>query len=223
MNRGEMRTLLRDWVSDTQSTEWSNTRVDRALNRAALQVLIDLSNVQWINLARGTEDFTSVSGTYAYTLSATNAAFLKRMYELGDSSDRAKDIPCNLVAEDARFVGRHPYQEPVSWPFYVTRNHSGSAWVINFLRDPGAGHNFRVEYIVRTSTITEGDAGSDSSEYTQIPPEYHDLVVAKAGWYLCGPDGSNERFTVSNYQMLFNQMTRSASMQMPGETRVDRW
>lgn len=221
MTRGEMRSLLREWVTDTQTTEWSDTRADTHLNIAALDVLIQLAQVQHINLARGTEDFTTTAGTLAYTMTATDAAFLKRMYQLGD--DRSKDIPATMVSEDSRFIGRTPTMAPITWPYYVTRSHAGNDWIINFLRDPGGGHNFRIEYVVRTATITAGSSGSDSSEYTQIPPEYHTLVPAKAAFYMNGANGSNQRFAAVNYQMLFDQMTMSASMSAPGQKTIDRW
>lgn len=221
MTRGELRSLLRQWASDTQTTEWTDTQLDTFLNIAAVDVLVQLAQVQHINLARGTEDFTTVAGTFAYTLSASDAAFLKRMYQLGDTRDR--DIPATMISEDSRFIGRYSPLPPCTWPWYPTRSHAGNDWVINFIRDPGAGVNFRVEYVVRTSTITAGSSGSDSTEYTQIPPEYHTLIPAKANYYACGPNGSSMAFAVSNYQQLFEQMTSSASMTAPGQKTVDKW
>lgn len=196
--RSTLRSRVRQDALDKESVNWEDSEIDDSLNRSASYVAMELSRHDILEQMLGTETFTDTAGTKSYALSATDILHFRELYWVNPDTT-SKDVKCNRM--DRRQRGDY-YRK--TWDFYPERSTSTGLWSIKFSDDPGGGNTFRVEYVKKPAEITTG-SGSDSTEYTTIPEEFEDLIVARAVWILTGPDGSQKEHAAANFKMLLDQ------------------
>lgn len=185
MTLGEMVTEVRQLVRDPNATYWTSVQIRTKLNRAAAQVAREISRFQRINYEAGSETFTTTNNDQTYALSATTVRKIWRMTR----TDCSPAQPCEEIRDlDQHDLNTNYWQG--KWRFFVTRSASTGVFTINFpFYAVQAGMTFTVEYVARpTALATDGTA--DSSSFTIIDDDYHDLVCAQAAADMLGPDSS---------------------------------
>ena len=205
MSGNEMIDALRDEVLDADSVSVSSAKALRVLNRALRFVERELLRYALWNPLQGSESFTTSADTRAYLLTATDILRIERMVRL-DSQSRewqaCSQIPVTLAREDYTF-------DDGKWKYYLTSATSAGIqeaqnYTINFAWDPGASVTFKVFY-----TTIPADIAANTTECA-LPPDYHDLVVARASIQLTGAEESQQAFAMQRYQELLMQMKRDA-------------
>lgn len=226
MTRGTMRTLARLWGLDKSTATFTNADINIGLNEAARFVARRLARVGRINYVNGTESFTSTATATAYALSATTISRIYKMVEL-DSSSRVI-APCDQINELLEMTENAVSWDGSRWRYFPTRHATTKVWSINFPSQISAGHTFSVEYVTRTTEISVGTANEgssttdDSSEYTQIPEDFHPLVVARTVLQMTGPEGTQGGFASGRYSELLRELDEEASlMASPQEISQD--
>ena len=185
ITQGSMLTMLRRRMRDQNQTVW-NSPVDlrEELNQAAANVLRFIQDNQLTQLDETSEDITTASGTLIYPLTTTNMRKVWRMQRLEGASltDDAVQIPDNIDDWRRNFLQdtRNRYH------YFVTRKSSTDVYSIGFAKDPSAILTFRVFLLLSLAALAT-DGTDDSSNYTQIPPDFHELVVQTAAVTLIDP------------------------------------
>lgn len=201
MDRGEMLQAILDYGLDVNTVEYDRARRERALNEAARFVGRKLMAHGLVGASVKSEDFTTLSDTRAYALTATDIVRVFRMVRLDASSREVEEA----VQIDERGKMADYVWDGKAWRYYVTRNSTTKLYSINFVGNQGSGITFRVFYHARVAEITAG-SGNDTTEYTEIPEEYHDLVVARATFRLTRGDDTIAGSVITDYQELLRQM-----------------
>lgn len=185
MIRSDMNTLARTRIKDSQKLAFTDVQVNTELNAAAVSVSMELARLGKTNYAAGSESFTTVSGQASYDLASTDFERVWKMIR----TDQTYPVPCREILEiistdnDCNVSGG-------AWLFFVTRNATTGVYTINFpsIRING-GMTFKVLYHARCPSIST-DGSGDSSSYTMIPSEFHELVVQTAVISMLGTDSS---------------------------------
>lgn len=207
MTRGEMRTIVRRRVKDGNSIAWTDAQIDDELNRSAAEVARQASRYQVINYAKGSESFTTTADDQTYVLSGTD---IRRIFAM-KRTDCSPHQPCALISEldelniNSNYWGGY-------WRYFITRNPSSAAFTVNFPHyQVQAGLTFTVQYIARMSEIATGGA-SDTSIYTAVDVDHHELIVQQCCVNLLGQESSMGQIAVMKLEELRDEMVRDLSV-----------
>ena len=178
MSLSNMLNMLRRRLKDNNQSAWSSPQDFREeLNKAASRVVRLLQKREVINFDSVSEDITTLANTTAYPLSSTTTRSLRKMMQVLDGDFR---VPCVQIPDTAydwrTLTSRNRYGH---WHYYLTRTSSTGVYVVNFTMYQQAGLTFRVyNKVVLTELATDGS--DDGISFTQIPEDYHELVVQEA-------------------------------------------
>ena len=185
MTLAQMVTMVQLRIRDPQASYFSAVQIRTALNMAVRRVGRMVGRLQRLNYTTGTESFTTTGNTTAYALSATDIRRVWRMRR----TDSTPDQECEEIA-DLDQLDIHTNYWDGKWRFYTSRNATTKAFSINFPHYAiAAGMTFLVEYLARVPELAT-DGTADSSSYTQIDEDQHELVVQEAVVDLLAPDSS---------------------------------
>lgn len=221
MNRGEMRTLVRDAVLDEDATNphFSDAKIDRRLNLDAKYVARMLDRIGLIHLTKATESFTTTQNTTAYALSSSTIRKVYGMWEVDSDGNRIRG---SRQISEAEVPTCYASMKNGAWLYFITRNTSTKAQTINFPAYPGASHDFVVHFFTNLADIAAG-SGNDTSEYTSIPDEYHELVVARTSMKLVGRDHSHYQRIVDEYAGLEQELIIDAQQGASPREIAQEW
>lgn len=189
MNRGEMITRVRDYIldEDTTNPRVSREKIERRLNEDARAIARILDRQGKIHYSKGTETFTSVAQTLSYELVATDIRRIYGLWQLDSSGNRL--VKGRQIAENEVDSWTCAF-DGTNWLYFVTRATDDGLFSINFPVAPNTVDVFSVDYYATFSDIATG-SGNDSSSYTIIPTDWHELVVARSARIILGPDSSH--------------------------------
>lgn len=178
MTMTNMLSMLRRRLRDQNSSTWKdNADLRDELNSAASRVVRLLHRNEIVNLDSGSEDITTLAKTTAYALASTTIRRLFKMVEVLTNDVR---VPCVQIPEDTQDWRTRSNRNSLGyWQYYLTRAASTGKYTINFPRYQTAGLTFRV-FGQTVLTAKETDGTEDGQSYTQIPEDYHELVVQEA-------------------------------------------
>lgn len=200
MTLGEMVTQVRVDIGDSNSTTWTtDVPIRKAINLAAQHIAKQIEKHGHVLYSRGSISFTTSSNTTAYALtSATDFQSVWRMFRTDEEEDTIE------ISEPEKYLGPS-IDDQGRWVYYLTRNASTGVFSVNFPFAPPAGMSFTVIYKARTPALAT-DGTADSSSYTTIDADFHELVCARAAMRLLQPDGSNLQAATLNYTELMQDM-----------------
>ena len=201
MNRGAMRSLLREEVMDNEGITWSDTALNRRLNLAADQLLGTLVEHSVIRYGRAEYDFTPD------TDSVTTPLYLDDFHSPLDLQGGYGDVGGKY--EDERSfkklfqtlrgsIGQAKWDDGYVYTivpgglgafdlsFDEDAFDTGSEYSIQFLTIPTG--TFKLVYRQKLAEIPTGSS-YDTMTYAQIPDRYHRQIVREAAAQISGLEG----------------------------------
>lgn len=198
MNRGQMRTLLRERVCDSTSAIWSDARLNQQLNLSAREICRTLSKNGPINyqrteyaVATTTADSVAdlpinvsdietpidlVGGPYELPGNQdTPQAILRRAYDTRDGIDKAGATYYALLYKPRTVA--HFSKE------FSDETDRCSGWYLRLATAQGGSFTFSYN---RTIDDIDDTDTSDDLWWPEIPPVFHDDVIHHAAMTLLG-------------------------------------
>jgi len=212
----EMMTQVRLRGLDPRSIAWADADVRRELNNGANRVARLLGRHGRLNFIQSTTTFTTATDTAAYELTPTDIRRIYKIRRTDTTPDQIVEVmdPTQEFNEANNAPGR-------AWKVFLTRDKDTLKYTVNFAYDPPSGMTFTVYYIVNTIDLAT-DGSDDASSYTEIPTEYHDLVVQEAVAALTGPDGSDQG-NIQRLGELRDDMMRELAEPVTADEILDEW
>lgn len=202
MNRGTMRSLLREEIMDGESITWSDAALNRRINLAADNELSLLVEHSVIKYGRGSYTFTPD------TASVTTPLYLDDFHSpidlqggFGDVGGKYEDERSfkKLFQEFRGSQGQDRWEDGYVYTivpgdlgafddgFDLTAFDTGSEYGVQFLTIPAAS-TFTLVYRKKLAEIPTG-ASYDTMNYWQIPERYHRKIVRTAAADIGGLEG----------------------------------
>lgn len=205
MTLGEIISLVvRPRIADENSVTFSDVQIRRAVNLSAAFVAREITlHSGRVLYSRGTYSFTTTTALAYELTSATDFRRVWKMFRT-DIEEEAVEI-----AEPDKYTGSN-IDDLGRWVYFLTRDASTGLFSVNFPLQPPSGMTFRVIYEARTPSLAT-DGSADSSSYTSIDADYHELIGARAAVLLLGPDGANYDSALMYYNELLRSMVASVT------------
>jgi hypothetical protein len=212
MNRGDMRTELRELIEDLNSTSFEDARLDRALNRAARFWHSRVATMaSTSNYARGRVEFTPSTSALTHALSTTSDMASPRYMRRTDLDytgvlgrgllpSETAEFAC-IIPESQRSHPDYEYGLTMDGRQIVFFTYDGSSaypWTVNWICAPSG--TWELIYNKTFTELTVDDTPTDSSSYETVPEFAHMLVVYWAAISILGIHKEDQSPIVMEYK-----------------------
>ena len=219
MTRGEMRTMARRLIDDTRSTRFTtDSPIDDELNLSAKFVARQVAKYQGkLNMAPASATITTDGTNKTFGLSAANYYRFFRAYRT--DTTRNEDVVLIDVRDAESLAYSSGFDDAGRLVMYLTVDTAGDV-LVGFPVIHLSGIAVKVEFSVRPADIATG-SGNDSSTFTLVPDDYHELVVLDTAYKLGAADDTKNEMIIARRLELLNdlQQTVGQAAGMSGRIR----
>lgn len=207
MNRGEMRTLLRERLGDEDVISYSNTSLNRQLNYSAQSLAFSLAQHDWSSPTRRT---LTLSAADINETDRTIGLDADDIYDVLDVQGGPYDAGCKFIDErefkkKLQEVPRATGRATDDGRTYVSLVQGklgafdaafdagfdiGYEYALKFLVSPASGEQYVVVYAAKLVEIGDG-ANYDTMAYHQVKSRYHHMLVDHAATALTMQDNGS--------------------------------